>query len=140
MEDAVKLPRAAGKRPRRPDRLLASPEALARLNDWLVSLEERLKGTALTRNQLVNWLIMSHDASLSVQEIKQIEERFFDEVKFAEWAVKELRAAQARGESVRLADIVSRKRLAKSDDLAEKTKVKRLRNVAPKTGNTDEKK
>ncbi|MBI3556562.1 MAG: hypothetical protein HY074_09890 [Deltaproteobacteria bacterium] len=58
---------------------------------------------------------MSHAADLSAQETKQIEAEFFDELKFAEWAVKELKAAQARGERVSLADIVACSRTTKTE-------------------------
>lgn len=110
MEDAVTFPSSSRvKRPRNPDRLVASPEVLTRLNEWLLFLEHKLKGISLTRNQLMNWIIMNRPHVLSNQEIKQIEEKFFNEVRFAEWALKELRAAQGRGEAIRLSDIVARK-------------------------------
>lgn len=111
MENEVKTfvtsPRTT--KPRHPDRLVASPEVLTRLNEWLSFLERKLKGISLTRNQLMNWIIMSHPASLSQSEIKQLAEQFFDEIRFAEWAVKELRIAKARGENIRFADIVANK-------------------------------
>ena len=117
MEDAVKLSQGAAprKRPQHPDRLTVSPEALERLNRWVADLEGRLRGITLTRNQLVQWLIMSHEADLSPHETKQVEEEFFDELKFAEWAVRELKAAQTRGERVSLAEIVSRSRTLKPE-------------------------
>ena len=117
MENAVTLPQDAAprKRPQHPDRLTVSPEALERLNGWVADLEGRLRGITLTRNQLVQWLIMSHDAGLSAHETKQVEAEFFDELKFAEWAVRELKAAQTRGERVSLAEIVSRSRTAKPE-------------------------
>lgn len=110
---------------RHPDRLTVSPKALERLNGWVADLEGQLKGINLTRNQLVQWLILSHADSLSAQELKQIEAEFFDELKFAEWAVRELKAAQARGERIGLADIVVQSRAAKPDKARVKTQSKR---------------
>lgn len=130
MEDVTPAPGAGktrGVRLRHPDRLTVSPEALERLNGWIADLETRLKGISLSRNQLVQWLIMGHAASLSAQEMKQIEEEFFDELKFAEWALKELRGAQARGERVTLAEIVARSRATKSEKHRDQTQPKRSR-------------
>lgn len=127
MEDAVTLPQDAAprKRPQHPDRLTVSPEALERLNRWVADLEGRLRGITLTRNQLVQWLIMSHGADLSAHETKQVEEEFFDELKFAEWAVKELKSAQTRGERVSLAEIVSRSRTVKPEKPRAQSQAKR---------------
>lgn len=131
MEDAMTLAPSAKvarkERPRHPDRLTVSPETLERLNGWVADLEERLKGISITRNQLVQWLIMSHEAALSAPELRQIEDEFFDELKFAEWAIKELKTAQARGERVSLADIVARSRAAKAEKPRVHTQSKRSR-------------
>ncbi len=93
-----------------PDRIKISPEALSRLSIWNDEATSRLRGVKLTRSDLVNFLILNHEQALSQAELKALENQFFDEVKFAQWAVDELKAAKGRGESIRLAEIIARNR------------------------------
>ncbi len=50
---------------------------------------------------------MSHTINLSESELNELEAKYFDEVKFAQWAVDELKAARARGDSVTLSELLS---------------------------------
>ncbi len=93
-----------------PDRIKISPEALSRLSLWNEEITGRLRGVKLTRSDLVNFLILNHEQALSSSELKELENRYFDEVKFAQWALEELKAARARGESLSLADILVQNR------------------------------
>ena len=99
--------------------------ALDKLSRWIAQVDDRLKGINLTRNQLVNWLIQSHASELSAQELKQIEQEFFDEVKFAQWALAALRVAKGKGETVTLADIVAQGRSTKSEKSQNQTQPKK---------------
>jgi hypothetical protein len=132
MDDAVKplegSSRARKTAPKNPDRIVVTPEALQRLNGWLQTLEHSLKGVRLSRNQLVSWLISSHPESLSEEETSSIESRYFDEVKFAEWALRELKRSKAIGQSTTLAEIIVRKREAGSDT---KRKNRRKHSISP---------
>jgi hypothetical protein len=126
-------------RPQHPDRLTLSPEALERLNAWSAELEGRLRGVTLTRGQLVHWLICSHEAMLTTQEVRQLEEAHFDEVKFAEWALRELKAAQARGETISIAEIIGQNRVTRTDRNNQKTPLKQRPLKSGKETNTSEK-
>src|ERR1700678_353724 len=121
MEHAMSAPKtgpeAASPRTRNhhPERITLDDAAVARISDWMAELAVRLKGSSVTRNQLVSWLINQHDRELSTPEVRGLEQAFFDEVKFAEWAWAELKAAQARGEPASLSEIIARHRPARAE-------------------------
>lgn len=100
-------------RAHRPERITLDVSAMERVTAWMDDLASLLKGSTVNRTELVNWLINHHDRELSAQEVRGLEQAFFDEVKFAEWAVTELKAAQARGESVTLSEIIAKHRPAR---------------------------
>lgn len=98
-----------------PDRIKISPEALTKLGKWNDEISRRLRGVKLTRSDLVNFLILNHEEQLSSRELGALEKEFFDEVKFAQWAVEELKSARSKGEQVTLAEIISTRRATNSE-------------------------
>ncbi|MBI2712602.1 MAG: hypothetical protein HYX41_07105 [Bdellovibrio sp.] len=92
-----------------PDRLKIGSEALSKLNLLIEQANQRLRGMKLTRSDLVNFLILKRSETLSTQELKELETQYFDELKFAQWAIQELKAARSKGESITLGDILSGK-------------------------------
>lgn len=117
-----------------PDRIKVSPEVLSRLSLWNEEITGRLRGVKLTRSDLVNFLILNHEQALSSSELKELENRYFDEVKFAQWALEELKAARARGESLSLADILAQNRTPptlKSEPKGRKSKKKEPPSIEP---------
>ncbi len=94
------------KRVRHPDRVSLTPEALTRLSEWATELEAVMKGSRVTKNDLVNFLVLSHSAQLSDPEIDQLKSQHFDEVRFAEWALRQLKIAKAEGKSLSLTEIM----------------------------------
>ncbi len=98
------------KRVKHPDRVTLTPEALTRLAEWMGELEEHLKGSRVTKSDLVNFLVLSHSAQLSEREIDQLKSQHFDEVRFAEWALRQLKAEKAEGKNVSLAEIIQKER------------------------------
>jgi len=94
------------KRVKHPDRVTLTPEALSRLAHWVSDLEAHLKGSRVTKSDLANFLVLSHPGHLSEREIEQLKSQHFDEVRFAEWAVRQLKAAKAEGKDLSLADIM----------------------------------
>ena len=94
-----------------PDRIRITPEALQRLNQWITEISTRLRGVKLTRADLVNFMILCRDEALSQKELDGLERQFFDEIKFAQWAIEELKTARSRGETTTLSEIISTKGL-----------------------------
>ncbi len=94
-------------RTRHPDRVSLSPDSLNRLAGWTIDAEGHLKGSRLTKSDLVNFLIKSHSASLSERELEELERDHFDEVRFAAWALRQIKEARAQGKDLSLADVVN---------------------------------
>lgn len=105
------------------DRITIGPDALLRLNQFLEQSGKCLRGIKLSKNELVNFLILNHCDTLSSSELKELENKYFDEVKFAQWALSELKAAKARGEAVTFANIVSK--------VSSKPRVSRVKKLKP---------
>ena len=124
---AAPEPRRKGRQPQYPDRIRITADAVKRLAAWNEQMGDRLRGVRLTRSDLVNFLILNHPDALSGGEMKDLQARYFDEVKLIQWALVELVAAKARGEDVTFDDIMAqykpaetgapRTRKRKSDDL-----------------------
>ena len=91
---------------RHPDRVTLTPASLTRLAEWAKELEGHMKGSRVTKSDLVNFLVLSHSAQLSEREIEKLKTEHFDEVRFAEWALRQLKTAKAQGKALSLADIV----------------------------------
>lgn len=104
------------RKPRKPtDRVRLKPNAVEKLDQWMTQIQENVKGVWLTRADLVNWLVQDRAESLSSSDLKAIGERHFDELKFAHWAIAELKKARERGEERSLADILQGSRSVKSE-------------------------
>lgn len=88
------------------DRISLKTEALARIERWITQVEQRYKAIRISRNELVNFLLLHRAAELSDEEGRLIGELHYDEVKFATWALKALKEAHARGEKVSLDDLI----------------------------------
>ena len=89
-----------------PDRVTLAPEALWRVSKWLDETRGQIKGSKISRSDLVSFLIMSHSPCLSEGELKELEGEYFDEVRFAAWALGQLKDAKAQGKTVSLNEIL----------------------------------
>jgi hypothetical protein len=94
------------------DRIAMSSLSAERLKTWIEQVQGQVAGIRVTKTDLVNWLIENHDAELSGQEVRALEISFFDEIKFAEWALRELKARRAQGESVSIQTLMKRRKSA----------------------------
>lgn len=90
------------KKQKHPDRITLPPNALEKLGRWIDLLHNKSAGIKVTRSDLVTWLINSHSENLSTSEVSDLEGKFFDNLKYAKWAVKEIMEARARGEILNL--------------------------------------
>ena len=91
------------------DRISLKPDALERLEKWASTISDRTKAR-VKKSDLAQWVIMSHPPTLSEAEIVAIEKLFFDEIKYAEWILKQVREKKARGETVNLSELIPTKR------------------------------
>lgn len=94
------------KRYRHLDRVVLDSTALERIDNWIASITSSNKGVALGRKDLVNWLIQSHKANLSPDEIRELGRLYFNEVRFLQQTLKDLKKARAKGESFELKEFL----------------------------------
>lgn len=116
------------KKIRHPDRITLSPNSLARLSDWIDQIKEHRKGINVTRSDLVNALIKNHLEKLSQQELKQFEQEFFDEARFAKWALKEILTARTRGENLTLSQLIEKQKSGRSENTVPKARKQKSSN------------
>src|SRR5436305_1280715 len=84
------------------DRITLEAGSLEKLDGWIKQVCGRKKGVSLSRKEAVNWLISKSPGTLSVDDHAAITEEFFDELRFLQASLKELRQARAQGESLSL--------------------------------------
>lgn len=94
------------KRPRvrHPERIALTPDAAERVDHWIGQLASRLSGKRLSRAELVNWVVLGRREHLEEAELTSLQTAHFDPVKALEWAVKQAKAARAKGQPVDLGD------------------------------------
>lgn len=85
---------------RGPERVALNLEAVARMEQWMSQIEKEKKGVRITRNDLVNFVLLRHAPVLSEEELTDIGKAHYSELRFYEWALKTVRKAQARGEDL----------------------------------------
>lgn len=93
---------------RGPERVSLNPEVVSRMEQWMSQIEDEKKGVRITRNDLVNFLLLQHPAALSEQQLSEIGMTHFSEVRFYTWALKVVREAQSRGENLTIASLEER--------------------------------
>jgi len=97
------------------DRIHLRPEATQRVDGWVKAANEAIPGLRLTRGDIVTHALLSRPLHLTGQDIKALRERYFDEMAYAAWVVREMRRARERGESVSLNAMLQRLKAKKPE-------------------------
>ncbi|MBI4405090.1 MAG: hypothetical protein HY537_13080 [Deltaproteobacteria bacterium] len=82
------------------DRIHLTKDVLARVDGWISQIESSTKAVQLTRSDLVNFILLAHQAVLSDDEIVQLKDLHFDAFRFAKWIAQCLKEAKLRGQNV----------------------------------------
>lgn len=88
-------------------RIVLKKETIARVNRWANQIGQQKKGIKIRVNDLVEYVLMSHPEELTETEMKEYQDRYTSDVDFAKWLVKELTAAEGRGEKLKLSDLIA---------------------------------
>lgn len=96
------------KRKRHFDRVTLDSPTLERLDSWIKQVEAVKPGVTLARKDILNWLIMSLPAKLTVTQEKALADEFYSELRYIHYAAREIKAAAARGERLTLKELESR--------------------------------
>lgn len=106
MDNGINLETLEKKKRIHADRIVVAQQSLEILKEWKDQITKEVKGLKVSIADLLNWLIQKQSKVLSPQQVRELSALFFDEVKFAEWVTRELKAAKARGEVLTLQDLV----------------------------------
>lgn len=90
------------------DRVILGEESVKRVDDWIDQIKQARPGVVLSRKDVVNWLILRHVVALSSDEVKELGDAHYDELRFLQFAMRELKKAKERGETVTLQDFINR--------------------------------
>ena len=116
-----------------PERANLSKESLLKVNGWVDQLKPKLRGSKISRSDLINWLVAQKSETLTDREVAELVTTYFDPVKALEWAVAEVKSAKSRGEEIDLGAFVSEKFGTKKP----KTRRKKAAKEAPMTSNCE---
>ncbi len=102
----LQIKKESRKRVKHPDRIYLSGTALEMLSVWMEQVHKELPGIKVTKSDLVNWRFKNESTTLSEKNLRDIERVYFNPVKFAKWAAKEVELSHARGEPKTLREIL----------------------------------
>ena len=104
MEETVVKPK---KREATKSRINLKRNAFERVSRWAEQIKGSRKGVKVRASDLVEYVLMSHSEELANAEVKEYQERYTSDVDLAKWLVKELTAAEKRGEKLSISDLVA---------------------------------
>ena len=95
------------------DRISLKTESIARVEHWISQIKERHKSVRISRNAVVNFVLLQRAPELSNEEIEHLGGAHQDDIRFAMWAVKAMREARSRGERYSLWSLMEKEHLPK---------------------------
>jgi hypothetical protein len=104
-EEQTSLPQDLASK--KPDRIAMSKDSLSRLDSWKKQVEGAKPAVEISRRDLVEWLIAKHAETLSNSEVKELAETHYNDLRFLQFAIRELKAAKAQGKTIHLQDMVA---------------------------------
>jgi len=82
------------------DRISLTAESLQRLSCWMNQIQSALKGSPISRSDLVNWFILFQKEKLSNNELSDLKTKFINPYKVLYRAALEIKKKQELGETV----------------------------------------
>jgi hypothetical protein len=88
------------------ERVGIEASSIARVQSWLKQSTSQRVGIELSVKKLVNWAIEQIPEVLEPSQLKNLSDQFYDEVKFLESALLQIKEAKTRGEVLSLQDLL----------------------------------
>jgi hypothetical protein len=89
------------------DRVTLYEEAMKRIDGWIKQVEDSKAGVSLFRKDILNWHILNAPEQLDAGGIAVLAAQFFDQERFLKQALKRVRDAKGRGETLSLQALIS---------------------------------
>jgi len=114
------------KRQFNPDRIVLEAKSVELVKKISAQIELAFNGVIkLTNKEIANFLIQARSTELTANELRQMRELHFDEVRAAMWAVQKLKVAREKGEDTTLAQIIEQIQTPKTKRPSQPSKAKR---------------
>ncbi len=114
------------KRQFNPDRIVLEAKSVELVKKISAQIELAFNGVIkLTNKEIANFLIQARSTELTANELRQMRELHFDEVRAAMWAVQKLKVAREKGEEITLAQIIEQIQTPKIKRPSQPLKTKR---------------
>ncbi len=95
------------KRQANPDRIVLNKDSMETILRMVSQVEQAFGGMVkLGTKDIANFLIHSRGVDLDTGELAQIREKYFDEVRAAQWALDKLKQAKDAGRPLTLAEVL----------------------------------
>lgn len=101
------------KRIKKYDRVTLYDQAMKRVDGWIKQAQDSKSGVALFRKDILNWYILNAPEQLDLKSIESLAAQFFDQERFLKQALKRVRDAKGRGETVSLQELMTEKQIIK---------------------------
>lgn len=89
------------------DRVTLYEEAMKRVDGWISQVQDAKAGVSLFRKDILNWHILNASERLDADEVAALAAQFFDQERFLKQALKRVRDAKGRGETLSLQALMS---------------------------------
>lgn len=89
------------------DRVTLYEDAMKRVDGWIKQVQDSKAGVSLFRKDILNWHILNAPEQLDAGEIAALAAQFFDQERFLKQALKRVRDAKGRGETLSLHALMS---------------------------------
>lgn len=113
------------------DRVTLLPSAVTKIDGWIKQIEEKLSGSVdVNRSDLVNYFLEKQPDVLTKDQIEKIKDVFFDDVRFAQWALQQVKESKKKGESLSLKDVLNLSKVLDTDTVKKPRKAKSTESAA----------
>lgn len=96
------------------DRVTLYDEAMKRVDGWIKQAQDSKAGVSLFRKDILNWYILNAPKQLDAKSIENLAAQFFDQERFLKQALKRVRDAKGRGETVSIQELMTDEQSVKS--------------------------
>lgn len=107
------------------DRATLSSAVSLKVDGWLKQVQDKLSGSiVVNKSDLVNFFLDKMPDNLNRDQIEKIKHQFFDEVRFAQWTLQQVKDSKKRGEALTLKDIINLSKVLETDVIKTPKKTK----------------
>lgn len=89
------------------DRVTLYEEAMKRVDGWIKQVEGSKAGVSMFRKDILNWYILNAPEQLDAKAVECLALQFFDQERFLKQALKRVRDAKGRGETLLLHELMT---------------------------------